>query len=510
MFLEAEVAALSGGWVFGPDPSGGRGLHHCAAQRAPASGEQLTGGVSSRGGQPLSGAGAFGLDPGEQGGQHRQPLAGALVHAGLALRAVLLVGGVAGADRAAHRPRPPPGRVVVGPLGDVQVERAHRAEHAEPVQPGRGRGHGRAAGASGGPGPHHHPLFPGGGNLAGQLEGVNAGVVGLQVSPEQLAEQISEALQRGEVHRRLTLAQIVHEQVTHRPALDPVAVDQLLAGRPAAPGEHLDRGGRVRAETAAGAQQLVEQRAVRVPVAVAVGSGDIEQFHAVPDHDVGGHATLGSHDHRDSCQRLLPGQQPHRPAGAHVAEGRERRVVAGAAHLRGQAAPGRGEAEQPAQAGPDHIGADQHQQTRSQVRQPRAVADRGSLLGRGADQLLPVRVCFGAAGQPLLLPAVPGLGMQPVQHAQHTQPASLLAEPVRQRERRRQHPAQHLAAAGLRRRPGHGDRPGREPGHQLRARGRGHRCRRGRWRPRQGRPVGPGQRGHGLSCPNSTLRLSAR
>ena len=47
----------------------------------------------------------------------------------------------------------------------------------------------------------------------------------------------------------------------------------------------------------------------------------------------------------------------------------ERRRIAGAGHLGGQVVPRRGEPQQPVQAGPDHIGADQHQQPGAQVRQ---------------------------------------------------------------------------------------------------------------------------------------------
>ena len=160
---------------------------HRAAQRLARGGEQCAGLGAFGGGEQLGGAGPFGLDPGDQRRQHRQPFPGALVHAGLAPGPVLLVGDVAGADRAAHRPRSPPGRVVVGPLGDVEVEGPHRRQHAAPVQPRRGQldllagGRGRGAGAG------HHPLLPCRGDLAGQLEGVDAGVVGLQVGPEQLA-----------------------------------------------------------------------------------------------------------------------------------------------------------------------------------------------------------------------------------------------------------------------------------------------------------------------------------
>ena len=101
-------------------------------------------------------------------------------------------------------------------------------------------------------------------------------MVGLQVGPEQFAEQVGEALQGGEVHRRLALAQVVDQHIPHRSAGDLVAVDQLLAGRLPAAGEHFDRCWRVLAQDAVGAQQLIEQRAVGVRLGgVAHAGGDL-------------------------------------------------------------------------------------------------------------------------------------------------------------------------------------------------------------------------------------------
>ena len=70
---------------------------------------------------------------GEQRGQDGQPLAGPLVHAGLAAGQLLRVRDLLGPDRAGRGPRPPPGRVVDRPLGDVEVERADGEQG-----PGRG------------------------------------------------------------------------------------------------------------------------------------------------------------------------------------------------------------------------------------------------------------------------------------------------------------------------------------------------------------------------------------
>ncbi len=83
VFFEGQVAPLAGGGVFGPDPPGRLGLHHRPAQRLPAGGEQR----ACRGIpgclQPFGGGGAPGTGPGDQGGKHRQPFPGPLVHPGL-------------------------------------------------------------------------------------------------------------------------------------------------------------------------------------------------------------------------------------------------------------------------------------------------------------------------------------------------------------------------------------------------------------------------------------------
>ena len=99
VFLEGQIVAPSVLGVLRPDPAGGRAAHHRAALRLPAGGEQLTRRRAERGGEQFGRAAAFGIHPSHQGGQHGEAFAGALVHAGLALRAVLLVRGVAGADR---------------------------------------------------------------------------------------------------------------------------------------------------------------------------------------------------------------------------------------------------------------------------------------------------------------------------------------------------------------------------------------------------------------------------
>ena len=313
VFFEGEVAAPAGGGVFGPDAAGGLGFHLRPAQCLAAGGEQRARGGMPGGLQPLSGGGAAGIGPGGQGGQHGQPFPGPLIGPGFSLGAVFLVGGVAGADRAAHRVRHPPG-VIVGPFGDVEVEGPDRGQHAAAVQPGGHRRNGLAVGGGCGPGPGHHALLPCGGCIAGQLEGADAGMAGLQVGPEQLAEQVGQALQRGEVQGRLPFAQVVDQHVADWLAGDVVAVDQLLACRLPPVGEHPHRRGRVLAEGTPGAQQLVEQRAAGVPVCPGADRGDdLQQLDAVADGDAGRETALGGHDDRDLAEGAQPGKRSYRP-----------------------------------------------------------------------------------------------------------------------------------------------------------------------------------------------------
>ena len=290
-------------------------------------------------------------------------------------------------------------------------------------------------------------MLPRRGDIAGQEKRVDSGVVGLEIGPKQFAQQVGVALQRGEVHRRLTFPQVVHEYVAHGPTRDPVAVDQRLAAGLSTAGEHFDRGGRIGTKLAMRAQQLIEQRAVEMPGGRGPGAGDgSEQLDAVADPHLLDLAALGRQDDRNIGQCLLLALQSDPTAATQRSERGERpRGITRAGHLDGKVVPRRRKPQQPVQAGPDHIGADQHQQPGAQVRQ--------RLRRVGADQPAPVRLVFGAAGPPPLQPAVAWLGPQPVQHGQHPQPPGLLTEPVVQRERRGQHPGEYLGAGRLGRWP---------------------------------------------------------
>ena len=119
------------------------------------------------------------------------------------------------------------------------------------------------------------------------------------------------------------------------------------------------------------AQQLIEQRAVEMSGGRGPGAGDgSEQLDAVADPHLLDWAALGRHDDRNIGQCLLLALQSDPAAATQRGQGAERiRGITRAGHLHGKVVPRRREPQQPVQARPDHIGADQHQQPGAQVRQ---------------------------------------------------------------------------------------------------------------------------------------------
>src|SRR5271165_6890402 len=93
--------------------------------------------------------------------------------------AFLAPAGLLVADGAGRDPRPTPGRVIGSPLGDVQVEGPHRDEAFPVVQPGHldlGR---RAVRAGDRLGLGAQAFLPRVGDLAGQVQAADAGIVAL-------------------------------------------------------------------------------------------------------------------------------------------------------------------------------------------------------------------------------------------------------------------------------------------------------------------------------------------
>jgi len=305
-------------------------------------------------------------------------------------------------------------------------------------------------------------------------------VVRLEIGPEQFAEQVGEALQRGEVDRELALGEVVDEDVAHRPAGQVVAVDELFAAGLAATGEDPQRGGRVVAEHGRLPQQLIEKRASSAPIGLPPClAGEVQQLDAVPDGHLRHETTFGGQDARHTRQRLLSGLQIDRAGGDQAAQGGEAVGVTGTGHFERQISACSRRGEQERKTRPDHVRADHHQKTRGEMAERPDGARTRSTVGR-VYEAPPVRRVLGAASQPPILPGLAWPGLQPAHDGQDPETAALLAQLVLQRERRREQPRRHRCtrnlggwprAGGRARRetveePGSPHRGGR-PGHHL-------------------------------------------
>ncbi len=131
--------------------------------------------------------------------------------------------------------------------------------------------------------------------------------MGFQVLPEEQAELVGQAVHRHVVDAGPTLVQVVGQQVPDRAAGQVIVVDQLPGGQLAADVrvEHPGPGRGARRQEARRVQQLVEVRSSVIAVSLGACTG-FQQFEAVPDGDIAGHAALDGHD---------DGDLEHRPAG---------------------------------------------------------------------------------------------------------------------------------------------------------------------------------------------------
>jgi hypothetical protein len=325
-------------------------------------------------------------------------------------------------------------------------------------------------------------------------------------------------VQGGVVDSGLAFTQVVHQKVPDRPAFDAVAVDQLLAAElPLGPQRPPGRGSR--AEDPRGPQQLVEVRAGGVAAAQQL-SGDLQQLQAVADGDISDRAALGGQDRRDPAQRQLRSVAVDVSRLSGRGQGGESGWVADAGHLRGQAGRG-GRCQQPAQAGADHVRADQqHDRPAGQQRDMLGVAGPAAGGCQPPGQQPPPRGVargIGPAGDPPVLPGLTRLGLQPVQHPDQAAAALLVQVCSPGGERRRQHPSEHLRFRLAGQHPAGRHRPWREPAQQRHRRDRtgrqrprpliDRRRRRTGNRSRAGWPASAAHRGPG---PNSTLSDSGR
>src|SRR5262249_5759279 len=166
--------------------------HDRADQVLPGGGELLTWLGLPGGSQQVGGLRAALGDGSGEDRQDGEAFAGAGVHAGLAASFVLAPADLLAADRAGGDPRSPAGRVLDGPVRQVEVEGPDRGQALAVVDPRDGDLGWLAAGSPDGFGYGAEPLLPGGGDVGGQAQAVDAELVALQVGPEQLAEHIGQ------------------------------------------------------------------------------------------------------------------------------------------------------------------------------------------------------------------------------------------------------------------------------------------------------------------------------
>ncbi len=169
--------------------------------------------------------------------------------------------------------------------------------------------------------------------------------------------------------------------------------------------------------------------------------------------------------------------------------------------------------QQPAQAGTDHIGADQQEQAATQVagyRHRRPISLAAGL--ETADRRPPpvgVAQLVGATGHPPMLPRRPRLLGEPVDDRHH--PPQAPGPRLRVRERRRQHPGHQQVTVDAAARPGRRNLPGRvtamQPPH-VRPGHAGHPGRAERRPARHGRRRRG--RGHDAGLSNNAASDSAR
>jgi hypothetical protein len=332
-----------------------------------------------------------------------------------------------------------------------------------------GPGPGAAAG-----GDDLDPLFPCGGDRGGEPDVVDAGVVQLEVFPEQAPELVGELAQGAVVEPDLAFAQVIHQQVADRPAGDVVAVDELLDRQLAVGPEHADGGGGVCREHLQRVKGLVEAQVVApAPVADSLLGDELQQLKAVAGRDVADKPAFGGHDRGDPAEDLHPGHRlglvpgPFRARVDQRAQLGEAAGITGAGHFRGQV-PDRGGDAKPFQRRTDHIAADQGPQGAAEVE----IGVLGEPDSPGSDPVhhqsspggIARSVC--PAGDPACLPGVTGLVSEPVQHSFQPAAAMGLTDGAGRDERRREKAVQDLLARLPGRRPCGCRRARRKPDQQ--------------------------------------------
>ena len=503
MLFEGQVAAAAVGGVLGPGPGGVPRGHDRPAQFPPSGGERLAGGGCRACGEPFRCGMPPVLGGPDENGEDRKPFAGPLVHPGLAPGQLFGVRDLLWPDRARCRPLRPPGRVIDGPLGDVEVERADCEQGVGRCGPGGfrpARGPSRRLAGD--------PVFPAGHLRRGQAQRADAGMMQFQVAPEQPAQDVGDRPQGRVVGGEVPFPEVAHQQVPDGDALDAVLDDQLVRGELAAGGEHPDAGRGLGREHPGCPQQLVEvhSRASGLSLDRPRRGG---QLQAVPGGDVADQAAFGGHDRCDTAERQVPGQRADLLGLACPAERREGTGVTGPGHLAGEQLQARA-GQQPSRVRPDQVPADHQEQPGSQAAAQGAAGGCPARRGNppGGDLAPAGAGLASAGGRPAFLPRAAGLPAEPVQDLPEDPPPLLLAAPAAEPEwrGRQQRPCFFPAYCGPR--PPAGAFPGRELPHHLRAvRGGGAGTDPGE----QGRRCQPGRSGGAhKAVPNRTCKVSGR
>ncbi|HXZ76111.1 MAG TPA: hypothetical protein VEH31_35290, partial [Streptosporangiaceae bacterium] len=200
-FFVGEVAFLPGGHLGDVDTAGRPGP--APLELLSRDGEQVAGGDIPGGGEQVSGGLALLLDSSHEGGQQRELGPGPLVHPGLDPGPGFLGRAFGCLDRARGHPARPPGGIVGGPAGDVLIEGFDEDQLAAEVDPRPDR---PAVGVA----DEGQPFLPCPGDLGRQVERVDAGMVDLQVPPEQPAQGAGDRPQRGVVEVGSPLGEVLH------------------------------------------------------------------------------------------------------------------------------------------------------------------------------------------------------------------------------------------------------------------------------------------------------------
>ena len=322
------------------------------------------------------------------------------MHCGHGFPAGLLISlGVVPAHRAGHRPRHP-ARVFQRPLLDVEVEGAD--PHQESVDvlalPYR------AVGVRDDP----RAFLPCLGDLAGQVKGIDARVVPLDVGPEGARQFAGEAGQGLVVQCGAAFVKVSDEHVADRAAGDAVVVDQFRGCPLAAPLRGPQgRAGRGHPDGAEEVPGRVQSRDLPARgVGVNAPCEHLQDVAGSQRVDVGAGM---QHDLADHAQRVALVAAAHPAFGRGVLKAGEHigphdladlaeqsfRPVGGQEVVTGQDDPAHKQAAQP-----------------GDVLLPLGDRPAGIVRGQHFD---PAGVPVGAGDRPPVLPALAGVGVQPVQ-----------------------------------------------------------------------------------------------